>query len=162
MQYIIIGVMAAVMVFCAILAAKYSKEQKERREDQGAANLHSAIQRQRIEVEAGDLAQEAARKDHARRHQAFLAPLSLHRLHARPRGGRPAAAGQRPDEDDRRREGVEQRELHAQEGRQGRLRRPEFRGQDGALRDPHGQYGGVCGRDQMGRDDDAGVLAEGQ
>ena len=29
MQYIIIGVMAAVMVFCAILAAKYSKEQKE-------------------------------------------------------------------------------------------------------------------------------------
>ena len=33
MQYIIIGVMVAVMVVCGIFAAKYSKEQKERREE---------------------------------------------------------------------------------------------------------------------------------
>ena len=51
MQYIIIGVMVAVMVVCGIFAAKYSKEQKERREE--FLSMHPDAVRIRIASVAG-------------------------------------------------------------------------------------------------------------
>jgi hypothetical protein len=51
MQYIIIGVMVAVMVVCGIFAAKYSKEQKERREE--FLSMHPDAVRIRIATVAG-------------------------------------------------------------------------------------------------------------
>ena len=64
------------------LRQQQESNREEGRPDQGAEGVHPALQRQRLEVAAGHVAQEAARQDHARRHQAVVAQVPVHRVQA--------------------------------------------------------------------------------
>ena len=66
------------------LAQRQLREQNKKK---GIAGIHRPVQRERLQIQAGDQPQKAARKPGYRIHACFLPPLSVCGLQAGPRGG---------------------------------------------------------------------------
>ena len=73
-----------------IMTAAAQPTEEALREDRGTADVHPALQRQRLEVAPGHRAQEDDREADRRRSAGVVTPLSLRRFQARPglRAGR--------------------------------------------------------------------------
>ena len=82
-------------------------EQARRGEDKGTPELHRAVLREQVEVQAGDLPPQAHRQADRRGASRFLQKVPLHRVRYGARGRQGYTPGHRAFQDRRRREGAQ-------------------------------------------------------